>query len=107
MMDVALQDPEVLPSGWQTLYISLTYIKFNLHLDGFPGPQLGQMHQKQPSTTSLLIGLIYHYRVYYAKMMLVRVQNVENNVMKSHYMQPNGYEAENDIIFNIFKMSQY
>lgn len=57
--------------------ISLMHSKLNLHLDGFPGPQPAQMHQKQPSTTTPLMGLIYHLQVYYVKMMLVRVQNVK------------------------------
>lgn len=50
VMDVALQDLAVLPSGWPTLYISLMHSKLNLHLDGFPRPLAPQMHQKQPST---------------------------------------------------------
>lgn len=77
VMDVALQDPVVLPSGWPTLYISLMNSKLNLHLDGFPRLHPAQMHQKQPSTTTPLMGLIYHFQVYYVKMMSVRVQNVE------------------------------
>lgn len=77
VMDVALQDPAVLPSGWPTLYISLMHSKLNLHLDGFPRPRPAQMHQKQPSTTTLLMGLIYHFQVYYVKLMLVHVQNAE------------------------------
>lgn len=76
-MDVALQDPAVLPSGWPTLYISLMHGKLNLHLDGFPGPLASQMQQKQPSTTANLIGLIYHFQVYYVKCILAHVYNVQ------------------------------
>lgn len=37
VMDVALQDPTLVPSGWPKLYISPMHSKLNLHLDGFPG----------------------------------------------------------------------
>lgn len=77
VMDVALRDPAVLPSGWPTLYISLMHSKLNLHLDGFPRPHPAQMHQKQPSTATPLMGLIYYLQVYYVKMMWVHVQNVK------------------------------
>lgn len=93
VMDVALQDPAVLPSGWPTLYISLMHSKLNLHLDGFPGPHPAQMYQKQPSTATPLMALIYHFQVYYVKMMLVPCSECQNDVtvtIKSHYMQPNG-----------------
>lgn len=69
VMDVALQDPAVLPSGWPRLYISLMHGKLNLHLDFFPRPRSAQMHQKQLSTTIPLMGLIYDFQAYYVKKM--------------------------------------
>lgn len=108
MMDVALWDPVVSPSGWPMLYISLVHSKLNLHLDGFPRPHALQMQLKRPSATAPLMGLIYHFQDYYVKMMLARAQKVrtmlpsQQNQIKSSQMDV----RQNDITFHYLKMSQ-
>lgn len=77
VMDVALHDPAVLPSGRSTLYISLMHGKLNLHLGSFPEPHPAHTHQKQPRTSTALMGLTCQFQRYYVKMMLLHVLNVE------------------------------
>lgn len=108
VIDVALQDPVVLPSGWPMLYISLMHSKLNLHLDGFPRPHALQMQLKRASTTAPIMSLIYHFQNYYVKIMLAHVQKArmmlpsQENQIKSSQMDV----RQNDIIFYYLKRSQ-
>lgn len=91
VMDVALRDPGVLPSGWPTLYISLMHSKLNIHLDVFPGP--ARMHQKQPLRHNSLNGFDLSFPGLLCKNDVGPCTECPNDVTVTtelHYMKPNG-----------------
>lgn len=55
------------------------------------------------------MGLIYHFQVYYVKLMLVHVQNAEMMLQSqwNRIMCRQMDVKRNDITFNFLKMSQY
>lgn len=93
VMDVALQDLAVLPSGWSTPYISLMHSKLNLHLDGFPRPHPAQMQPKAALHPGYLNGFDLSFPGLLCKNDVGPCTECQHDVtvaIGSYYMQPNG-----------------